>query len=131
MPLFRASRSAIAALSACALAVGVHAADPPATAPDRSPDAAPARVAEPSGSASSRARNSEPTLEPPPADIPPRDSWFPHALRPLQPYLQLANRFGTNALKPGAVIASDPVSDAAQALKDQLAKIGVRYSFDQ
>lgn len=47
------------------------------------------------------------------------------------PYLQLANRLGTNALQPGALIASDPISTAAQAVKTELAKVGLTYLFEQ
>ena len=43
----------------------------------------------------------------------------------------MANGFGTNALKPGALIQSDPISDAAQAVKSELVKIGFRYSLEQ
>ncbi len=81
--------------------------------------------------ARSRARNSEPEVGRPLLGTAPRDTLFSGEARPLMPYLQMAGRFGANALKPGALVESDPVSNAAQALKTELAKIGVRYSFDQ
>lgn len=56
---------------------------------------------------------------------------FPERPRPLMPYLQMADRFGMKASKPGALIESDPVSRAADAVKARLAEIGLRYSFEQ
>lgn len=86
---------------------------------------------EPPSDPRTRGRHSEPALHLPPSHIEPSDSLFPQTLRPLQPYLQMANKFGTNALKPGALIDSDPMSSAAQDVKTALSKIGLRYSFDQ
>jgi carbohydrate-selective porin OprB len=91
----------------------------------------PSQIREPAADPRTRARNSEPVIAAPHPVSHPRDAMFPVELRPLRPYLQLANRFGTRALKPGALIGSDPVSDAAQAIKSELARVGLRYSFDQ
>lgn len=114
------------AILACAVANNASAQnEPPAEA------VAASQPQEPPGDPRTRARHSEPSLLGPSEDIAPRDTLFPQQLRPLQPYLQMANRFGTNALKPGALIASDPISSAAQAIKTEAAKIGLRYSLDQ
>jgi hypothetical protein len=92
---------------------------------------APAEEVEPDSDPSSRARHSAPPIYKPPPESHPRDILFPSVPRPLQPYLQMANRFGTHASHPGALIGYDPVSDAAQWVKSELAKSGIRYSFDQ
>ncbi|MFO0829219.1 MAG: carbohydrate porin [Phycisphaerales bacterium] len=47
------------------------------------------------------------------------------------PYLAKVNLFGTDCLAPGARIASDPMSDAAHAVKYALAELGIQYELKQ
>jgi porin len=101
------------------------------TPKDQPGSAPPSELVEPPSDRRTRARHSEPAIFTPPPESPPRDVWFPSVQRPLHPYLQLADRFGTNSFQAGSLIENDPVSSGAQWLKSELAKVGLRYSFDQ
>jgi porin len=57
--------------------------------------------------------------------------WFPADIPQLMPYLAASNQVGGSCLQTGALIASDPISDAAQAVKTELAKYGVNYAIWQ
>ncbi len=57
--------------------------------------------------------------------------WFPAQEPTLAPYLSNLNMYGTNCLNPGALIESDPMSQAAQWVKTELAKAGINYRLDQ
>ncbi len=49
----------------------------------------------------------------------------------LAPTLSNLNTFGSSALQPGALVASDPLSSAAQGVKDALSSLGLRYNLNQ
>ncbi|MFO0873901.1 MAG: carbohydrate porin [Phycisphaerales bacterium] len=49
----------------------------------------------------------------------------------LAPYLSFVNTISDTALQPGALVPSDPVSSAAQWVKTELAKVGLRYVLRQ
>lgn len=68
------------------------------------------------------------------ATLPPIDRTFrlfPYESPSLAPYLSYVNIYSTNSLRAGGRIASDPVSDGAQWVKDQFAQIGIRYNLKQ
>lgn len=49
----------------------------------------------------------------------------------MMPYLASANLLAVDCLQSGAIIGTDPVSDAAQATKTALAGLGIRYALWQ
>jgi porin len=56
--------------------------------------------------------------------------WIPKSEAKLAPYLEGVNTWGSECLQPGSLFASDPVSDAAQAVKTALAEVGIFYRLD-
>lgn len=65
---------------------------------------------------------------PPPS--PPSHGWPPPPPR-LSPYLSSLNLWGGSELQPGAIIPSDPISSAVEALKRELAHHGANFSLYQ
>jgi porin len=57
--------------------------------------------------------------------------WFPPTPPVLMPYLANLDEYGNTAIQPGAVFATDPLSQGAQAGKYALSSAGLRYSFYQ
>lgn len=57
--------------------------------------------------------------------------WFPATQPKLASYLASINQYDDNCLRSGALFASDPVSEAAQWVKRELAKVGITYRLNQ
>jgi porin len=59
-----------------------------------------------------------------------RWEWFPAREPALAPYLASVNQYGAECLQAGALVPADPVSDAAQWVKTELARHGITYRLD-
>lgn len=73
----------------------------------------------------------------PPTAVPPQAApalqwdWFPAAEPHLAPYLASLNMYGSNCLAQDSLIPSDPLSEAAQWVKTELARYGINYRLNQ
>ena len=75
----------------------------------------------------------------PPADVPPPPALpapsglqlFPAKPPEMMPYLASVNLYGCTCLQENAAVMGDPLSLAAQAVKTELAKVGINYAIWQ
>ena len=56
---------------------------------------------------------------------------FPGKQPKMAPYLATVNLYGDQCLQSGALVSGDPLSAAAQAVKTELAKVGITYAIWQ
>lgn len=79
------------------------------------------------------AHEATPIPAPPPAaePAPLKWEWFPATPPTLAPYLANINQMSASCLNAGGVIQNDPISQAAQAVKTELAKYGITYQLYQ
>jgi porin len=101
--------AACAATAACAQA-------PPPEVPDE-PDRAMRQEAE--------------SAAPGPFAAQPGFTLFPSKAPTMAPYLATVNLYGDQCLQSGALVTGDPLSIAAQAVKTELAKVGITYAIWQ
>ncbi len=57
--------------------------------------------------------------------------WFPKETAEIMPYLAASNQVGGDCLHQGALFDGDPVSNAAQAVKNAFAEYGINYAIWQ